>query len=259
MLPSPQALLLDFGGVIADGPTHPEWRTRLAEDVNEVLAEAGVTPLPPAEILAAVDGEEAADHFWQEPAPEQPDHATMWGEIVAAGWSAAARTALADSGELLSRRFIEHKHALTWQLRPGMAELLANADQHGLPVAIVSNTLCAGPHREFLTRLGLDDRFTGQFYSDEHGVRKPNPELVAKAVAAVSVPPEGCWFVGDTLTRDILVARRANLGAAVLMRSQRSEPAAPPDGVAPDAVVADPVELSHLLDQHGWAGEPETA
>jgi hypothetical protein len=36
--------LLDFGGVIADGPDNPDWGTAMVAAIGEVLAEAGVAP-----------------------------------------------------------------------------------------------------------------------------------------------------------------------------------------------------------------------
>lgn len=137
-----------------------------------------------------------------------------------------------------------------WQVRAGMAELLVDAHTRGLPMAVVSNTTCGAPHREFLDRVELGDRFVAQFYSDEEGVRKPNPELARRAAAALDVNAGDCWFVGDTISRDVLVARRAATGAAILMRSRRVERPPHPDGVTPDAVVADPVELHRLLATH---------
>lgn len=95
-------------------------------------------------------------------------------------------------------------------------------------------------------RAGVAGRFAARFYSDEQGIRKPNPELARRAAAALGVDPAGCWFVGDTRSRDVLVARRAGLGAAVLMRSPRTDP----DGAEPDAEVADPRELHSLLAAH---------
>lgn len=167
-----------------------------------------------------------------------------------AGIQPPARAALASHGALLSRRLMEARHAGTWELRTGMAELLADADRRGLPVALVSNTLCGAPHREFLARAGVGHRFAAQFYSDEQGVRKPNPALAHRAVDALGVAAAECWFVGDTLTRDVLVARRAGLGAAILMRSLRGERPPHPVGVTPDAEVADPAELHALLAAH---------
>lgn len=250
-LPAPRGLLLDFGGVIADGPDNPDWGAAMVDAVGEVLVAAGVAPVAPGAILASFAAEHrATERFWVAEAPVQPDYASFWGDVIAAQWPAPARAAVAARGGELSRRLMEVRHATGWRLRTGMAELLADAEARGLPVAVVSNTLCGEPHREFLDRAGLSGRFAAQFYSDEQGIRKPNPELARRAVAALGVPAGGCWFIGDTLSRDVLVARRAALGAAILMRSLRVEPATHLDGVVPDAEVADPVELHALLAAH---------
>ncbi|HEY8471618.1 MAG TPA: HAD family hydrolase [Natronosporangium sp.] len=250
-LPPPRALLLDFGGVIADGPIDPDWDLVVVETIAEVLAAAGAPPLPPERIRASLAAERTeSERFWLAEAPTQPDHASFWGELVAGDWPAPARAAVIAQAPALSYRYMD-AWLRDWQPRPGMPELLADAEAHGLPVAIVSNTLCGEPHRQFLDRVGLTGRFAVQLYSDEHGIRKPNPAFARRAVTALGVPAEACWFVGDTLSRDILVARRAGLGAAILMRSLRAEP---DPGLAavvqPDAVVADPVELHALLKVH---------
>lgn len=70
-------------------------------------------------------------------------------------------------------------------------------------------------------------------------------EEVADAVCAL-LAAEGV----APLPRDTVVARRAGVGAAVLMRSERIERPPHPDGVAPDVVVEDPVELHALLSDH---------
>lgn len=247
MLSTPRALLLDFGGVIADGQPPPGWETALVAAVNEVLTGEGLAPMAPEAILEPMSSDDRrSDGLWQTGAPTQPDHPTFWGDVIAAQWSAPAREAVVRHAAALSRCLVEVKHGRAWELRPGMADLLTEARRRGLPVAVVSNTLCGAPHRGFLAGAGLAGYFTAQFYSDEEGVRKPNPELALRAAAAVGIKPEDCWFVGDTVTRDVLVARRAGMGAAILMRSSRLERPPHPD-VAPDAVVDDPVGLHRLL------------
>jgi len=225
--------------VIADGPEPPGWPAEVTAAVQEVLAAAGVPPVPDAALLAAF-----TDRWVSR--LTTGDHAELWGE-VAGEWPAPSRAALLAHAAVLSRRYMEARHAATWRPRPGMAELLAEAHARGVPVAVVSNTLCAEPHRKFLDRAGLGGRFAAQLYSDEQRVRKPDPEIARRAVAAVRADPAGCWFVGDTRSRDMLVARRAGLGAAVLMHSLRVEEQPYPDGSEPDAEVSDPHQLRALL------------
>jgi FMN phosphatase YigB (HAD superfamily) len=132
-------------------------------------------------------------------------------------------------------------------LRPGIAELLDEAEARGIPLAIVSNTVCGAKHRDYLAAVGVGDRFAAQLYSDEAGIRKPNPELIHRAAKAVEVPVEECWYVGDTWSRDVRCGRRAGVGTTVLMHSSRSGGDVAPPGLRADLEVADPVELHAAL------------
>jgi HAD superfamily hydrolase (TIGR01549 family) len=251
VLTAPQALLLDFGGVIVDGPTSENWEYDLACVVVELLKSSDLEPVSTGMIVDALrDSDRAADACWLLDAPTQHGTDTFWGDVIGGAWPVAVRNVLVAHASELSLRLAEIKFASAWRSRPGIAEVLATAERAGLPLAVVSNTICGAAHREYLRKAGFAAYFQIQLYSDEEGVRKPNPELVFRATTALGVPPADCWFIGDTLSRDILVARRAGIGTAVLMRSARIEPLPLPDGVVPDAVVADPVELDALLGRH---------
>lgn len=255
MLTTPGALLLDFGGVIADGTPNPQWTVEMAAAVEALLVDNGVEPLPAEVVVAALVADDlAADTAWLAPEPRQDAAATHWGDVIGAGWPPPVRTVVTAHAAALARRMGECRYARNWLLRPGMEALVVDAAARGVPLAIVSNTICGELHREYLARTGLGVHFGAQLYSDEEGVRKPNPELVRRAAGALGVAPADCWFVGDTLSRDVLAARRAGAGAAILMRSTRVEGPAHLDGVTPDAVVADPIELHALLRRRWTTG-----
>ena len=97
--------------------------------------------------------------------------------------------------------------------------------------------------RWFVRQAQLADRFAAQFYSDEAGVRKPNPELLVRAADAVGVAVGEAWYVGDTWSRDVLCGRRAGVGRTVLMRSMRTDTDVAYPRVAPDLLVPDPAGL----------------
>jgi HAD superfamily hydrolase (TIGR01509 family) len=246
---TPKALLLDFGGVIADtgGPT--DWAARLAPTVHNLLLSRKVNRLAPEVIQADLEAGARAYAQWGESmcrpyAPNELSHEEFWSDYVAADWPASAREAVLAHADTLCLRMGEVRHAFA--VRPGMVGLLAEASARGLLVAVVSNTLYGSVHRDFMERAGLADRFALQLYSDEAGVRKPNPELILRATRSLGVPPEQCWFVGDTWSQDVRAARRARVGAAVLMHSPRTEPA-PPD-LAADHTVSDGHALRALLE-----------
>jgi HAD superfamily hydrolase (TIGR01549 family) len=245
MLPPPRALLLDFGGVLADAPPQPSDRPELLDRLT-ALVDGAV----PAEQIARdlVDGDRAYARWRDEvgvgPEPVELTHVQMWDDFVAHRWPAAARDAVRREATALS-------YAWTWRagwaVRPGVGEALRAATDAGLPLVVVSNTLCGAAHRDFLHQVGLADLFAAQFYSDEAGLRKPNPELIRVAARSVGVPVGDCWFVGDSRHRDIACARRAGAGAAVLMRSPRTDREDPAPDLEPDVVVEDGHGLLALL------------
>jgi FMN phosphatase YigB (HAD superfamily) len=244
----PRALLLDFGGVIVEDRRRPGFTRPLAELVHAAIADVDGSLTVPAIEADLVAGLLAYGEWgngtarW--PAPAEISHEELWSDFIAADWPVAARDLVGDRATELTYRMGEIGH--DWELRPGMAHLLADTARLGIPVAVVSNTIYGRIHRDFLASAGLADRFAAQFYSDEAGLRKPNPELIRMAARALSVEPAQSWFVGDTRSRDVLCGRRAGVGTVVLMLSDRT-PREPATAVEPDHEVADPVALHALL------------
>ncbi|MDG4765086.1 HAD family hydrolase [Solwaraspora sp. WMMD406] len=245
MLPAPRALLLDFGGVIVEAPVRTPQPLKLIDRLHELAG----GELTAEEIRRAlVDGqrEYAAwrDRVGNDPHPAEYSHAQVWQEFITSGWPAAARAAVIQEATALSYDWTWQPN---WQVRPGIRDTLDAATDAGVPVAVVSNTLCGAAHRDYLLQVGLADRFAVQIYSDEAGVRKPHPEMAWLAARRLGVPAAHCWFVGDSRARDIPCARRAGTGAAILMVSARTdrEPALP-EGT-PDATVTDGHGLRELF------------
>ncbi len=168
-----RALLLDFGGVLVDEAGRPP---ALTDMVTARLRAAGV-PVP-----STVDSDIRAGFHaygqWREAtvrqsAPVELSALELWTEYVAADWPVEARAVLASAAGQLCYEAI--RFAPDLPLRQGIAALLDAADERGIGLGIVSNTMCGAAHREYLAGLGLADRFAAQLYSDEAGIRKPNP------------------------------------------------------------------------------------
>jgi FMN phosphatase YigB (HAD superfamily) len=71
--------------------------------------------------------------------------------------------------------------------------------------------------------------------------------MIWNATDELAVPPDRCWYVGDSRRRDIACGRRADVAAAILMRSPRTDPEDPQEWPAPDATVEDGFGLRDLL------------
>lgn len=250
MSPRPRALLLDFGGVIVMGKQRSMWTVELAETVHTLLrARNCPRPDTTAIISDLTAGFEAysclCDAMSRPYGPAQLTHEAFWADFVAPDWPAAAREVVLAHASTLARRMGEVMNA--WELRPGILGLVAEAADRGVLLAVVSNTLCGAVHREYLERVAVADRFSVQMYSDEAGVRKPNPELILRATRALGVNTDEAWFVGDTYSRDVQCGRRAGVGRMIVMRSERTDREPFMVTAEPDYVVDDAHELRMLL------------
>jgi FMN phosphatase YigB (HAD superfamily) len=237
----PGALLLDFGGVLADAPPQraapPELVLRIYNLIKGVLA--------PGEIQRSLTEGAAAYARWRdEDHPDELSQAEVWERFILTGWPPAAQVPVRGAVARLSYDWTWRHN---WALRPGIPEVLATAADAGIPLAVVSNTLAGAAPRDFLAKAGVGHLFGAQIYSAEAGVRKPNPQMIWNATDELGVPPQTCWFVGDSRRRDLVCARRADVARAILMRSPRTAGEDAGRWPSPDAVVDDGFGLRDLL------------
>ncbi|MEV0587494.1 HAD family hydrolase [Nonomuraea sp. NPDC050310] len=240
-----KALLLDFGGVLVEGAKRPSWPAELAKEVHGRLARAGCLDLDVAEVELDIRAGADADRYWKDAmsrlaAPAEMTHRQFWGDYVAADWPAAARELVLAEASALCRLMGELRQER--RLRPGVRELLAACE---VPVAVVSNALCGAVHRDFVARQELPVAL--QVYSDEVGVRKPNPEMIWIATRALGVDPADVWYVGDNFDRDALCGVRAGVGTTVIVRSSSTDKIPYRVRQRPSAVVDDIPALIALM------------
>jgi N-acetyl-D-muramate 6-phosphate phosphatase len=237
----PAAILLDFGGVLADAPRRRTAPPGLVLRIFNLVHGA----LTPGEIQRSLTEGAAAWAGWRdEDWPDELSQAEVWERFMLPGWPPSAQVPVRGAVRKLSYEWAWRDN---WALRPGIPSALEAAADAGIALAVVSNTLSGAAHRDFLDKAGLGPFFAVQVYSDEAGVRKPNPQMIWNATDELGLPPEGCWFVGDTPRRDIVCARRAGVGRAILMPSPRTadEPGGPP----PDDTVENGFGLRTLIEQ----------
>jgi FMN phosphatase YigB (HAD superfamily) len=239
MLP-PRALLLDFGGVIAESDRANDTADpAIYAEVHRIVR--GALPIEQIKADLAAAGE-ARDEWRSDPEHPELTHAQFWGAYVAKDWPVSAKAAVVEHCSDLSNAWASRR----WAVVDGIPELLDYTLGRGIPVAIVSNTLSGRAHREFIERAGLTAAFAAQFYSDEVGRFKPHPEMLLTAARFLDEPIGRCWFVGDSVGRDVACGRAAGVGTMILRPSNdwASEDKA---GADADAVVADGHEILKLL------------
>ncbi|HJA05393.1 MAG TPA: HAD family hydrolase [Candidatus Microbacterium stercoravium] len=246
---SPRALLLDFGGVIVSSEKPAGWQERVAHDIRMMVGEPDALP-EHARVVADVRAGAVAASLWRNAMsrpmhPAELDPRTYVLDFLAADWPGRARAALEPHVAAICYAVSAAKEIRT--LRDGIVELLEWARERRLPVAIVSNALSGQVHRDVLREAGLSSWFAAELYSDEEGIRKPNPDFLLRGAAAVGARIDDCWYVGDHLDRDVLCGVRAGVGANVLMPAPGGSTRPYTVPVEADIVVSSPRELWDLL------------
>ncbi|NOV95954.1 HAD-IA family hydrolase [Isoptericola halotolerans] len=258
--PSPRgvsALLLDHGGVIAVSRPDDATRRAFAAQLAAGLTAAGY-PTGVDEAADVLDRARAAHKSWKKRHEVAPDGGTRVAEIDATTfWVELVGPLLDHHGPGVRHWLRAEAHALmvdyartksTPVLRPGVRELLATAHDADVPVAVVSNTVCGRAVRAELVEHGLDHLVGAHVYSDELGLRKPDPATVRTALTALDADAARAVFVGDKPHRDVAAARAAGVGTVVLVRGGATSDEqldalgadAPlrPDHLAPDMAAA---------------------
>jgi putative hydrolase of the HAD superfamily len=132
-----------------------------------------------------------------------------------------------------------------FQLRPGIAGLLARLVGQGLKLGVVANQPADAVER--MRRVAIAQYFTHFGLSGLVGVRKPDPEIFLDAVRALGVPPNRCIMVGDRIDNDIAPAKTVGMATIRFRagRHARQRPRSPAE--TPDAEVVDVLELEAVI------------
>lgn len=110
--------------------------------------------------------------------------------------------------------------------------------------ALVSNFDHAPTARQVLAQSGADRHFQQILVSEEHGWRKPHPQIFSDALAALNVQPEEALFVGDSPHDDIQGAKATGIDIAWV----NAEGGSLPDGIpTPDYVIRAIPDLQTVL------------
>jgi HAD superfamily hydrolase (TIGR01509 family) len=105
--------------------------------------------------------------------------------------------------------WVEAFHERPRRLLPGSRELLERLRDSGLSLGLVTSGEGRRVRRE-LAELGLQDVFGSVICSEDVVFRKPDPDGLRRALAALQLAPQATIYVGDS-PEDILMARGAGV------------------------------------------------
>ncbi len=111
--------------------------------------------------------------------------------------------------------------------------------------------LFLGYARVFLfpsTNVSVHHYFDPIVTSASLSIRKPHPRIFLEAARLMDLPPAACAYVGDTVSRDVVGARRAGYGLAIQITSfLTGKSDRETDTEAPDALIRDLREVVDLV------------
>jgi FMN phosphatase YigB (HAD superfamily) len=149
--------------------------------------------------------------------------------------------------ESVIRFAVEAHHKLgrsAYRMFDDVGGFLASATSQGIRLALVTN----GPsdfQRDKLAAVGLIDVFDAIVISGECGVAKPDAAIFRLALERLGAEPEDVWHIGDSISTDVVGAKKAGLSAVWLNRQGRAFDAE--GGVRPDAEVRSLYEVTEML------------
>ena len=224
---------MDFWGtLLIDGPRSDDRykRTRL-NDFERILERAGTPVQRPALDRAYEASGAYLTRIWSSyrDVPVQDHVRAILSAVDAA---LPGRLSSARLGELVEA-YARPALLVPPAVDEGARGALEALRERGYTLAVVSNTMRTPGIvlRKLLAHFGLLECFAHTTFSDEVGVRKPDPAIFALSLRAVGGEPETAVHVGDDSVLDVQGARAARM-QAILVASR------PRGGSAPDAVIA---------------------
>ena len=198
-----ETIFLDAGGVLV----HPSW-TR----VSDALARHGVNVGAPALAAAEPHAMKALDDSAVIGSTDDRARGWLYFDLVLRH----AGVALSDATDAALQDLREyHRRENLWEhVEPDIVPALAALRERGLRLVVVSNA--NGTLRYLFDRLGLTRWFDCMLDSHEWGVEKPDPRLFQCALEESGARGATTVHVGDRYQVDVVGARRASLGGAVL-------------------------------------------
>jgi putative hydrolase of the HAD superfamily len=241
-----QAVLFDMGGTLEELYYDEDLRREATGGLRDLLREHGIDPgLSLPDLQAAVSSGLRAYQAWRKESEAELSPAIVWGEYILAGCGLSPEK-LSETAEEITLFYETHFHKRS--LRPEAPAALEALHAGGYRLAIISNVISRRLVPQKLAEYGIAHYFDPVVTSSCLGWRKPNERIFHEATRLLQVPPETCAYVGDTISRDVIGARRAGFGMAIQIRSfltARSDLGV--EAVTPDAVIEDLTQVVPLL------------
>jgi len=212
-----RAVVFDMGGTLEELYYDDAVRLEATRGLQELLRRRELDPGLCVRSLKAtvLEGIGAYQARREETEIELPPE-RVWTEYVLPDHG-LPRERLAAAAEEIAFFYETHFHVR--RLRPEAPAMVEALSKMGFRLAIISNITSRRIVPCKLEEYGLAGYFDPAVTSSGFGWRKPNARIFEEASRLMGLPPGACAYVGDTISRDVVGARRAGYGLAIQIRS----------------------------------------
>lgn len=247
-------VLFDIGGTLHTVTNNEGLRTAFAKRLRERLADYGIFIQGEDHEIGRMLHENAEEykHYSERILGELPQ-SRIWNEFYLKNYHIGEER-LAPIAEELS--FLYDYERVKNMRRPHVAETMEALHQMGKRLGIISNIISTSFVPHILREYGIAQYMECVILSSEAGVRKPNHEIFQLALDQLCVQAENVAYVGDTLSRDVLGARNANLGLMILIDNPaiaHRDKGLHGTGIEPDVRITDLAEIPAILASYSRA------
>ena len=255
--PSIRAVLFDMGGTLEELYYDDAIRREATRGLQKLLAERGLDPgLALPELQATVLAGMKKYQVWREKSEVELPPATVWSEYVLPDHG-LSRERLREAAEEVTSYY--ETHFQVRRLRPEAPAVVEVLHRQGFRLAIISNIISRTLVPCKLAEYGIAHLFDPVVTSSGLGWRKPNTRIFAEAARLLHLPPAACAYVGDTVSRDVIGARRAGYGLVIQIKSfltditdgETDAGSLPAGELVPDAVIEDLMQVIDLVSSDG--------
>lgn len=211
------AVLFDIGGTLHTVTNNESLRTSFARRLRLRLEDYGVV-LEGDDRGIGIRLHETAEeykHFSEQTKRELPQ-SRIWNEFYLKDYKIGEEL-LKPIAEELS--FLYDYERVKNIRRPKLAETFEALREMGIRMGVISNIISTSFVPHILKEYGLERYMECIVMSSEAGVRKPDPAIFEIALKQMDVSAQNTAYVGDTLSRDVLGAKSAQLGLMIQIKN----------------------------------------
>jgi putative hydrolase of the HAD superfamily len=241
-----RAVVFDMGGTLEDLTYDETLRQEATRGLRDVLRRRALDPgLSLPDLRAAVSSGLEAYQAWREQSEVELPPERVWTDYIFANHNLSREGLMAAADDLA---LFYETHFYRRSLRPEAPAALEALREKGFRLAIISNTLSRSLVPCKLAEYDIAHYFDPVVTSASLGWRKPNERIFAEAARLLQLPPRACAYVGDTVSRDVIGARRASYGSVLQIKSFLTAKSDWGTGsVPPDAVIQDLRQITELV------------